>query len=84
MQAGLYYVDGGKETAELIDSSGEPWRPLSKFIMKENPHVRDRTNVDIQNLLQERDRYRDDYASSQSSFSAQQICYRSPYVWILN
>ena len=80
MQAGLYYVDGGKETAELIDSSGEPWRPLSEFIMKENPYVRDRTNVDIQNLLQERDRYRDEYASSQLSFSAYQICYRSPYV----
>ena len=64
LEAGLYYVDGGKETADLIDSSGEPWRPLSSFISKDNPHVRDRSIADIQGLVQERDDYRLQYANS--------------------
>ena len=84
LQAGLYYVDGGKETADLIDSTGEPWRPLSEFIIKENPHVRDRTKVEIQDMIQARDKYRAEYASSQLCLSAYQKYYRSPYFWLLN
>ena len=64
-KAGLYYVDGGKETADLIDRSGEPWRPLSKFIIKENPYVWDRSLADVQELVQKRDNYRAEYASSE-------------------
>ena len=64
-EAGLYYVDGGKETADLIDQSGEPWRPLSKFIIKDNPHVWDRSLADVQELVQKRDDYRTEYANSE-------------------
>lgn len=41
----LYFADGGREETEAIETSGEPWRPLSQFIIKENPNVK-QLNVD--------------------------------------
>lgn len=38
--ASLYFCDGGAEEKEAIDASGEPWRPLSKFIVTENPYCK--------------------------------------------
>ena len=64
-KAQLYYVDGGKETSDLIDRSGEPWRPLSKFIIKENKYVKDRSLADVQELVQKRDKYRAEYAAGE-------------------
>ncbi|KAI4169070.1 MAG: hypothetical protein LQ343_005933 [Gyalolechia ehrenbergii] len=61
--ASLYYVDGGQQTGDLIASSGEPWRPLSKFIITDNPHAQDRTRADLQDLIKRKERYRLEYAS---------------------
>ena len=36
----LYFTDGGAEDAATIAESGEPWRPLTKWIIKENPCVK--------------------------------------------
>lgn len=37
--ASLYFGDGASEEKEAMAKSGEPWRPLSEFIIKDNPHV---------------------------------------------
>ena len=63
-QASLYFVDGGKQIRDLIASSGEPWRPLSRFITTDNPHVADRTRAEIQGLVKIKERYRLEYLNS--------------------
>jgi len=60
--AGLYFCDGAKEEIEAIDASGEPWRPLSKFIIKENPHVKHHDIESLWDLTIKREMYRRDYA----------------------
>ncbi|CAF9940527.1 MAG: hypothetical protein ALECFALPRED_008702 [Alectoria fallacina] len=65
--ASLYYMDGGDQTTELIGSSGEPWRPLSRFIVSENPHVKHRTIAEIEDLKLQRDKYRYEYAQQWNS-----------------
>ncbi|KAM0794297.1 putative glutamyl-tRNA amidotransferase subunit A [Usnea florida] len=59
--ASLYYMDGGDEATELIESSSEPWRPLTRFIVSENPHVKHRSIAEIQDLKTQRDNYRYEY-----------------------
>ncbi|KAF2003906.1 putative fatty-acid amide hydrolase [Amniculicola lignicola CBS 123094] len=36
----LYFADGGSEESMAIEASGEPWRPLSEFIIKDNRNVK--------------------------------------------
>ncbi|KAH7048395.1 amidase signature domain-containing protein [Macrophomina phaseolina] len=62
--ASLYFSDGGREEAAAIEASGEPWRPLSKFIIKENPHVPKEpySVTDIWRLTRLREQYRTEYA----------------------
>ncbi|KAL8899962.1 MAG: hypothetical protein Q9207_005923 [Kuettlingeria erythrocarpa] len=60
--AGLYYVDGGKNTTDLLAATHEPWRPLSEFIITDNPHVKDLTRGDIQELIESMENYRLEYA----------------------
>lgn len=62
IKASLYYMDGGDEATELIESSGEPWRPLTRFIVSENPYVKHRSIAEIQDLKAQRDKYRYEYA----------------------
>ncbi|KAL8916412.1 MAG: hypothetical protein Q9208_008533 [Pyrenodesmia sp. 3 TL-2023] len=64
-QAGLYYVDGGKDTKDLLAATQEPWRPLSEFIITDNPHVKDRTRAEIQELIESMEEYRLEYAGSE-------------------
>lgn len=58
----LYYTDGGEYDAGEIDSSGEPWRPLSKWIIKENPCVKKLSVGELTYWLEEREAYRKEYA----------------------
>ncbi|KAF1957625.1 amidase [Byssothecium circinans] len=58
----LYFTDGGEWDSEAIDSSGEPWRPLSKWIMKENPCVKKLSVGEMSYWLEEREAYRKEYA----------------------
>ncbi|KAK8081014.1 hypothetical protein PG997_008832 [Apiospora hydei] len=60
--AGLYFADGGAQTSEAINASGESWRPLSKWIVKENPHIKKHDVTSLWAACAERDEYRRQYA----------------------
>ncbi|KAI0545306.1 amidase [Xylaria curta] len=61
--AKLYFCDGGAEEKEAIAMSGEPWMPLSKWILLDNPHVQHHTIPTLWQAHQERDTYRTSYAA---------------------
>ncbi|KAI2773959.1 amidase [Daldinia loculata] len=61
--AKLYYADGGADVKAAVDSSGEPWRPLAKFILHENPHVTTHTIPTLWDAVSEREAYRTAYAN---------------------
>jgi amidase len=58
----LYFTDGGAADSEAIDSSGEPWRPLSTFMIKDNLCVKKHTVGKLEYWLEEREKYRKEYA----------------------
>ncbi|MCJ1375386.1 hypothetical protein MMC20_006621 [Loxospora ochrophaea] len=60
--ASLYFCDGAKEETTAIEESGEPWRPLSEFIIKENPCVRRLEIEDLWSWTAKRETYRRAYA----------------------
>ena len=60
--ASLYFCDGAKEETDAIEASGEPWRPLSKFIIKDNPYVKEHTVSDVWYWTSKRDAYKKAYA----------------------
>ncbi|KAI0429543.1 amidase signature domain-containing protein [Xylaria sp. FL1042] len=61
--AKLYFCDGGAEELAAIHASGEPLLPLSKWILVDNPHVREHTIPTLWKAHQERDAYRTSYAA---------------------
>lgn len=58
----LYFTDGGEEDASTIASSGEPWRPLTKWIIQQNPCVKKLNPKELWYWLEEREAYRQEYA----------------------
>ncbi|KZM23696.1 Amidase [Ascochyta rabiei] len=58
----LYYPDGGKADSEDMASSGEPWRPLSEWIIKDNPCVKKLSVGELAYWFEEREAYRKEYA----------------------
>ncbi|KAF2454224.1 putative glutamyl-tRNA amidotransferase subunit A [Lineolata rhizophorae] len=60
--ASLYFCDGASEESEAIAESGEPWRPLSEFIIKQNPFVKKLSVSEIWDWTQKREEYRAAYA----------------------
>ena len=58
----LYFCDGAKEEKDAISASGEPWRPLSEFIIKENPNVKHHSIEDVWYWTGRRESYRRVYA----------------------
>ena len=58
----VYFADGGQEETAAIDASGEPWRPLTTFILKENPYVEKLTVEEIWHWTVKRESYRTEYA----------------------
>ena len=58
----LYFGDGGQEEIAAIEASGEPWRPLSKFILKDNPSVKKLTVEEIWQWTVKREKYKTEYA----------------------
>ncbi|OTB01086.1 hypothetical protein M426DRAFT_323737 [Hypoxylon sp. CI-4A] len=60
--AKLYYPDGGAEVKTAVEASGEPWLPLSKFILHDNPHVKEHTIPTLWTAVSEREGYRHQYA----------------------
>ncbi|KAI0466009.1 amidase signature domain-containing protein [Xylaria cf. heliscus] len=61
--AKLYFCDGGAEEKAAVAESGEPLLPLSKWILIDNPHVREHTIPTLWQAHQERDTYRATYAA---------------------
>lgn len=57
----LWFEDGGKGFLELLDKTGEPLMELSKFIMTENPHVKELSIQQLWALNCEKYAYRDAY-----------------------
>jgi Asp-tRNA(Asn)/Glu-tRNA(Gln) amidotransferase A subunit family amidase len=64
----LYYPDGGEWDSEAIENSGEPWRPLSKWIIKDNPCVKKLSVGELTYWLEEREAYRKEYALHWNKF----------------
>ncbi|CAG8950980.1 hypothetical protein HYFRA_00006377 [Hymenoscyphus fraxineus] len=59
--ANLYFCDGGAEQIAAIESSGEPFRPLSDHILK-NKYVTAHTVPSLYEATMKRDAYRTEYA----------------------
>lgn len=58
----LYFTDGGSTDASTIASSGEPWRPLTTWMLKENPCVKKLSPQKLYYWQEEREAYRKEYA----------------------
>lgn len=58
----LYFSDGAREESTAIDESGEPWRPLSTFIIKDNPNVKELRVKDLWHWTARRESYKSTYA----------------------
>jgi Asp-tRNA(Asn)/Glu-tRNA(Gln) amidotransferase A subunit family amidase len=58
----LYFADGAKEEKEVIEASGEPWRPLSHFIITEQPCCKELTIPELWSWTLKREAYRTEYA----------------------
>jgi Asp-tRNA(Asn)/Glu-tRNA(Gln) amidotransferase A subunit family amidase len=58
----LYFTDGGAEDAATIAESGEPWRPLTKWMIKENSCIKKLTPQKLYYWQEEREAYRKEYA----------------------
>jgi amidase len=58
----LYFPDAGASEAEIMEASGEPWRPLSRWIIKDNPCVKKLTVGKLSYWQEEREAYRKEYA----------------------
>ncbi|KAF2643232.1 amidase [Massarina eburnea CBS 473.64] len=58
----LYFGDGGAEDVAAIEASGEPWRPLSDFIVKENPNVKNLSIGEVWDWTMKREIYKSEYA----------------------
>ena len=61
--ASLYFPDGGENEKQEMAKSGEPWLPLSRWILTENPFVRHLDVTDLWALTVEREHYRKEYAA---------------------
>ena len=58
----LYFTDGGAEDASVMAASGEPWRPLTKWVIKDNPCVKKLSMQKLWYWQEEREAYRKEYA----------------------
>ncbi|KAF2436723.1 amidase [Tothia fuscella] len=59
--ASLYFADGALEDKVAIAASGEPYRPLTNFIINDNPYVKELTITELWAWTAKRDKYREEY-----------------------
>ncbi len=59
--AALYWIDNGKVDFKAMEASGEPWYPLTKWILPENEYAKDRTIAENCAIVVERDQYKKEY-----------------------
>lgn len=62
IKAKLYFPDGGAEDIVEVEKAGEPWLPLAKFIIHENPFCENLTIPKLWKAVAARDEYRTKYA----------------------
>lgn len=62
--ARLYFCDGASEEIQAIEESGEPFRPLSIHILKDNPYVKRLSIAELWYWTLRRNNYRKDYAKA--------------------
>nr|POE77485.1 putative amidase [Quercus suber] len=63
----LYFADGAAELSEAINASGEPWRPLSTFVAKENPNIKVLTIPELWELTKQKEAYKTNYTKHWNS-----------------
>ncbi|KAM0277817.1 hypothetical protein ACHAQH_005521 [Verticillium albo-atrum] len=66
----MYWPDGGKEALGLLEEGGEPLLPLTRFIIHEQPSVKDHTQQELWELCRKRDAYRAMYAKAWTATGA--------------
>ena len=59
--ASLYFADGGAEDKAALALSGEPPRPLTNFIIHDNPYCKELSIAEMWEWTGKRDAYRDEY-----------------------
>ncbi|KAJ8100144.1 amidase signature domain-containing protein [Lipomyces tetrasporus] len=67
----LYWPDGGEQVLRLLGESGEPILPLTKFIIQEQPSVKNLTQHELWERCVQRDQYRDAYARAWTNTGAE-------------
>ena len=60
--ASLYFADGGKAEADLVEPSGEPWLPLSRHIIHDNEYCKRLSIEELWFWQHKRETYREEYA----------------------
>ncbi|KAG0645545.1 amidase [Hyphodiscus hymeniophilus] len=65
--ANLYFSDGGAQELAACAESNEPLRPLTKYILTENPHVQAHSVDSMWAACVKRDNYRAEYAAHWNS-----------------
>jgi Asp-tRNA(Asn)/Glu-tRNA(Gln) amidotransferase A subunit family amidase len=68
--ASLYFSDGGAEDAAVLAESGEPWRPLTSWILRDNPCVKKLSMQKLSYWQEEREAYRKEYAAAWNETAA--------------
>jgi amidase len=63
----LYFTDGGAADEQAIALSGEPWCPLTKWIIEENPCVKDLSRGELEYWNEEREEFRSEYSNHWNS-----------------
>ncbi|KAJ6442310.1 Armadillo-like helical [Purpureocillium lavendulum] len=58
----LYWPDGGEHVMKILEETGEPILPLTKFIIQEQPSVKYLSQQELWDRCAERDEYRNAYA----------------------
>ncbi|KAF2192297.1 amidase signature enzyme [Zopfia rhizophila CBS 207.26] len=57
----LYFCNGRSEKAAAIETSGEPWRPLTRFVLKGDPNVKKLSIREVWDWTLKREEYRVEY-----------------------
>ncbi|KAK0627317.1 amidase signature domain-containing protein [Immersiella caudata] len=58
----LYFTDGGAADRKVMEESEEPMLPLVRWMLEENPGVKNLTREELEYWLEEREEYRLEYA----------------------
>ena len=66
----LYFPDAGAEEIATMATSGEPWRPLTQWMLRDNPCVKKLDTKELFYWQEEREAYRKEYAETWNSTAA--------------